>query len=130
MKKALILFIVLLAVVGMMLWKTSEKTKTFSPALIATATYYCNNNQNIIATFYEGEVIAVNPGEPPVPTGSVKLTLSDGRKLDLNQTISGSGVRYANSDESFVFWNKGDSAMVLENNIEKDYTNCATKNSN
>jgi hypothetical protein len=44
--------------------------------------------------------------------------------LDLNQTISADGARYANSDESFVFWSKGDGALVLENNVEKSYLGC------
>jgi hypothetical protein len=42
----------------------------------------------------------------------------------LKQTISASGVRYANKDESFVFWNKGNGALVLENNVEKSYIGC------
>jgi membrane-bound inhibitor of C-type lysozyme len=28
--------------------------------------------------------------------------------------ISGSGARYANADESIVFWNKGDTAFITE----------------
>jgi len=44
----------------------------------------------------------------------VDLKLSDGRALKLPQVISGSGARYANEDESFVFWNKGDTAFVTE----------------
>lgn len=61
---------------------------------------------------------------PPIPSGSVKIILSDGRTFNLPQTISADGGRYANSDESFVFWSKGDGAMVLENNIEKNYMGC------
>jgi hypothetical protein len=37
----------------------------------------------------------------------VELMLSDGRSLSLPQVMSASGARYANKDESFVFWNKG-----------------------
>ncbi|HTW97059.1 MAG TPA: MliC family protein, partial [Candidatus Methylomirabilis sp.] len=69
----------------------------------------------------------VAPGEPPIPTGSVKIVLSDGRNFDLPQTISADGSRYANSDESFVFWSVGDGALVLENNAEKDYTGCVVQ---
>ncbi len=60
----------------------------------------------------------------PLPSGSVKIVLSDGRNFDLPQTISADGGRYANSDESFVFWSKGNGALVLENNVEKSYIGC------
>jgi membrane-bound inhibitor of C-type lysozyme/putative hemolysin len=46
---------------------------------------------------------------------SVKLTLSDGRELSVPQAASGSGARYANTNESFVFWNKGNTAFIEEN---------------
>jgi membrane-bound inhibitor of C-type lysozyme len=35
--------------------------------------------------------------------------------LDLAQTVAASGARYADADESFVFWNRGNGALVLEN---------------
>jgi hypothetical protein len=57
---------------------------------------------------------------------SVKLTLSDGRELSLPQGMSGSGARYANSDESFVFWNKGNTAFIEENG-KTTYSGCTTK---
>jgi membrane-bound inhibitor of C-type lysozyme len=44
----------------------------------------------------------------------VRLYLSDGRQITLLQTLSGSGARYANRDESLVFWNKGRTAIVRE----------------
>lgn len=50
--------------------------------------------------------------------GSVRLALSDGRVLSLPQTSSGSGTRYANTDESFVFWNKGITSFVEENGTQ------------
>ena len=55
--------------------------------------------------------------------GSVRLALSDGRKISLPQTVSKSGARYANTDESFVFWNKDSSAFVEENG-STTYANC------
>lgn len=91
---------------------------------IAQAIYNCDEGKTIEAAFYKGDEAAVQPGQPPVPTGSVKITLSDGRTFSLAQTISADGGRYANSDESFVFWDKGDTALVLENGVEKDYTGC------
>jgi membrane-bound inhibitor of C-type lysozyme len=39
-----------------------------------------------------------------------------------------SGARYANKDETFVFWNKGDTAFVTEGKDGKEtYSGCATK---
>ena len=57
---------------------------------------------------------------------SVKLILSDGRELSVPQAVSGSGARYANSDESFVFWNKGNTAFIEENG-KTTYSGCTTK---
>ncbi len=91
---------------------------------IAQATYICDGGKTIQAAFYKGEGQTVEPGQPPIPSGSVKLILSDGRNLNLAQTISADGGRYANSDESFIFWDKGDKALVLENGTEKDYKEC------
>ena len=45
---------------------------------------------------------------------TVDIELSDGRKIILPHAMSGSGARYANADESFVFWNKGDTAFIEE----------------
>jgi membrane-bound inhibitor of C-type lysozyme len=45
---------------------------------------------------------------------SVDLKLSDGRSLKVPQAMSASGARYANKDEIFLFWNKGDTAFVTE----------------
>lgn len=51
---------------------------------------------------------------PAIPGGRVILTLADGKKLTLPQTLSGSGIRYANDGETFVFWSKGDTAFIEE----------------
>ncbi len=127
MKKLLLYLLIVVIIAGGIVWSIRNKAKIFPPDPIAQFTFSCDGDKSIDAAFYEGEIIKVNSGEPPIPTGSVKLKLSDGRNLELPQTISASGVRYANSDESFIFWNKGDTALVLENNIEKDYTNCTIK---
>ena len=56
---------------------------------------------------------------------SVNLKLSDGRSLKLPQAMSGSGARYANKDESWVFWNKGDTAFITEGADGKEtYSGC------
>jgi len=106
----------------------NQMIATFTPLstkyLIAQVMYICNNNKTINASFYKGKTKLVKPGEPPIPSGSMKIVLSDGRSFDLPQTISADGSRYANTDESFIFWSKGDGALVLENNIEKNYRGC------
>ncbi len=66
---------------------------------ISVATFKCAEGRSILATFYPDEV---------------DLKLSDSRAMKLPQTISGSGARYANADESVVFWNKGNTAFVTE----------------
>ncbi len=80
---------------------------------VATAIFKCQGGKSIEATFY---------------ASSVDLKLSDGRSLTVPQAMSGSGARYANKDETFVFWNKGDTAFVTEGKDGKEtYSGCATK---
>jgi membrane-bound inhibitor of C-type lysozyme len=85
-----------LAVFGLI---TLMAVPAFAETPIATAIYKCDGDKGIDATYYPD---------------SVALTLTDGRSLELPQVISGSGTRYANADESFVFWSKGDTAFVTE----------------
>ena len=80
-----------------------------------TGTYVCDEGKTIAAAFY------ADPSG-----GKVSLVLSDGRKLLLHQTIAASGARYA-SDESFVFWNKGNTAFIEEGvDHRQTYTGCVT----
>lgn len=119
------LTIIVLVILG--IWYINNKD-VFSPqalTFISEVNYICDDSKTIKASFYEGKYIPVEPGEPPIPTGSVEIILSDGKSFNLPQTISASGVRYANNDESLIFWSKGDSAFILENN-EETYANCIT----
>lgn len=80
---------------------------------VATAVFKCQGGKSIDAIFY---------------VNSVSLKLSDGRSLIVPQAMSASGARYANKDETFVFWNKGDTAFVTEGKDGKEtYSGCATK---
>jgi membrane-bound inhibitor of C-type lysozyme len=90
------------------------------------ATYQCANNVSLKATFHKRSVkIQTTPNEPPQPTGSVTLELSDGQTLDLPQTISADGVRYADANDTFVFWSKGNSALIQQNgSSSSSYRNC------
>jgi membrane-bound inhibitor of C-type lysozyme len=76
-----------------------------------SAVFACPENKAIYAEFTKNQV---------------KLLLSDGRKVTLPQTVSGSGARYANADETFIFWNKGDGAFIEENETTT-YQDCITK---
>lgn len=66
------------------------------------ASFTCEEGKTIQATFY------------PTDDMYVDLVLSDGKALTVPRATSASGARYAKSDESFVFWNKGDTAFITE----------------
>ena len=61
--------------------------------------FVCAENKAIYAHFYNNFVY---------------LNIGEGKRVYLPQTISASGARYANADESVVFWNKGDTAFITE----------------
>ena len=130
MKKYIIIFIVIVLVgLGWYFLARVFVSKAPTIKLLNSVLYTCDQGKIINAEYYESDLkTVVAPGMPPTPTGSVKISLSDGRKMILPQTISASGVRYANTNESFIFWNKGNVVMILENNQEKDYKNCILKN--
>jgi len=79
--------------------------------IINTAVFACPDNKAIYAEFTKNKV---------------SLKLSDGREIILPQTISASGARYANNDETFIFWNKGNGAFIEENEFTT-YQDCITK---
>ncbi|HVZ75779.1 MAG TPA: MliC family protein [Candidatus Paceibacterota bacterium] len=126
---AIIVIVVLLALLGLGWWYIGQNA---APAgqqnqqPIATASFACDAGKSISASFYEGSSTPSNdPNQPPTPGGSVALTLSDGRSMTIPQTISASGVRYANADESFIFWGKGNTAFVQEGADQtQTYTGC------
>lgn len=94
---------------------------TSTPTLITTATFVCQENKSITASFYK---IITTTATGTTETGSVNLTLSDGRIFSLPQAISADGGRYTNPDESFVFWNKGNGVMILENDSKGVFVGC------
>ena len=77
------------------------------------ATFACATGRSIDATFVNGAA------------SSMRLMLSDGRTLSLPRARSGSGARYANGDESIVFWNKGNTAFIEEGG-QTTYADCVT----
>jgi len=106
-KSNLALWIILIVVVlaGLVVWKImAERAKD-------VISFSCEASKSIEATF--------NGGSAP----TVDLVLSDGRKLNLNVTASAGGARYANSGETIVFWNTGNTARLEENGSET-FSNC------
>jgi len=81
-----------------------------------TVTFACSDSKFITATFYVGD------------DKFVDLVLSDGRAMSIPRAISASGARYAKADESFVFWNKGDTAFITEGaDSAQTYQQCVVK---
>lgn len=79
-----------------------------------TTLFVCSDNKTITATFY------------PKEDTYVIVSLSDGRTLSLPHVLSGSGARYASTDEAFVFWNKGTTAFITEG-TSTTYVDCVTE---
>jgi membrane-bound inhibitor of C-type lysozyme len=79
-------------------------------------TFVCSDKKQVIATFY------------PKNDDKVSLHLSDGRVMVLSHLISASGARYGNKDESVIFWNKGDTAFLIEGS-STTFTGCVVEQS-
>lgn len=91
---------------------------------VSTVRYDCAQGRTLTAEYFTGSTRTA-PSGAPIPGGHVVLTLADGKRLTLPQTLSGSGIRYANPDESFVFWSKGDTAFIEEGaNRTMTYADC------
>jgi len=97
-----------------------------TPTAMATVHYACARGKSLTAQYFDGPTRTAPDGRP-IPGGRVVLTLDDGRRLTLPQALSGSGIRYANADETVVFWSKGDTAFVEEGASHKiSYEDCRT----
>jgi membrane-bound inhibitor of C-type lysozyme len=116
--KKFVLIITVTILIGLLYYFQYNKTKK-APEIKPTinkVTFVCDNSKSITATFYTGT------------DKFVDLSLSDGRILTVPHAISASGARYANSNETFVFWNKGDTAFITEGKDgETTFTNCILK---
>ena len=80
-------------------WPKNTGEDKATGRIITSVTFSCAGNKTVQALFFADKA---------------ELTLSDGRHMLLLQAISASGARYANTDESFVFWNKGITAFIEE----------------
>lgn len=106
------ILVVLILVVG---YEYVEKDSTLD--IGDTYLFTCKDKKTIVATFY------------PKNDTEVSLDLSDGRSMKLPHVISASGARYANKDESIVFWNKGNTAFINEG-TSTTYKECITREPN
>lgn len=75
--------------------------------------YLCDGGKSIAATYNNTEE-------------NVTISLSDERVMTLPLAISASGARFANADETQVFWNKGNTAFFEENG-EITYADCVAE---
>lgn len=122
-----IILLIILVLAG--IWYINRRNKDgATKTLINHVTYTCDGDKTIDATFYKGKDKSAKPGEMPIPNGSVKLSLIDGRSMFLPQTISADGGRYANKDELFIFWSKGNGAFINEG-ATTTFNNCVLNNS-
>ncbi len=91
---AIILFLVVFFVGFFVGRPFGARTVTGDPVIMAK--YVCEEGQKVRVDYYENFVY-------------IKF---EGFKAYLQRTMSASGVRFANSDESLVFWSKGDGAFI------------------
>ena len=107
---AIVLFVGIFFV-GFLIGRKFEN-KFILGAPISSAKFVCADNKTIYADFYKN---------------FVHLEFGWQKTLYLPQTISADGGRYANADESIVFWNKGNTAFVTEGNLNNiTYKDCVT----
>lgn len=135
---SIVAIVVIIAGVGAYLYFSPEATEPNQTAsekngevlgartFLTSVTYSCDEDRIITAAYFKGpDATQPEEGEMPNPTGSVDVAIGDEATTTLSQTISADGARYANADESLVFWSKGDSALVMrDNSMDLDYTNC------
>jgi len=92
---------------------TTEPSGKIDPNAPGYTVYECADGKSIWAAYSDK---------------SVTLSLSDGSSITLPQATSASGARFANEDESVVFWNKGTDAFIQQDE-ETTYADCEQKNS-
>jgi membrane-bound inhibitor of C-type lysozyme len=124
-----ILVIVVILVGAVVLYWTRDRTSEAvqsdqsdqsgqSAGTTIQATFNCESGKSVDAVFiYASTTSRVG--------NQVQLMLSDGRQMTLPQVISADGGRYANADESIVFWNVGNTATITENGTTT-YSGCVT----
>lgn len=131
-KLFLVGFLIIIIILGAVRIWTHRKATQNAPMIsspITQATYSCDKGKTIAAAYYEGPAAPeLKSGEPPTPTGWVEVSIGGAATTTLHQTISADGTRYANDDESLVFWSKGNTALIMrDNSMDLNYTNCTAE---
>lgn len=97
------IFVIIVIALGIYVYTAAPKTVVAPPTATSTTalSFYCQDGKTIQAQF---------------ATDSVSLSLSDGRTLDIPQTVSGSGVRYESTTTGadILFSGKGDYMTLSE----------------
>lgn len=137
-----LIIVVILVIIALLLLLAASGTSSLPPTTTQTqpgvatstvqtvqASYSCDDGKSI-------QAIYLNATTATTTGNMVQLTLSDGRQFTLAQTISADGARYSNGNpqfaqgqpgaETFVFWSKGNGAIVLDNGTST-YNNCVTQ---
>ena len=83
---------------------------TPTPYPNVTVSYKCSGGAKITADYLNS-------------LNKVRVTLPGGQQMTVPHAMSADGARYANSDESFVFWSRGNTAFI-EQNGNTTYQNC------
>lgn len=107
-----VVLVIILFFIGKSVTETNKSgTKK---ANIKSTTFICKENKTVNTFFFDDKV---------------EIVLNDGRSMLLVQAVSASGARYVNSDESFVFWNKEDTAFIEEKS-KITFDGCVVKKDN
>lgn len=112
MKNVIIFTISIIVLIFAIILFIKQSSNQEEQAKDINAVFTCPDQRTIITTFHLSD-------------DTVDIKLSDGREITLPRAISASGARYANADESIVFWNKGDTAFIEENGTIT-YQDCIT----
>lgn len=81
-----------------------------------TQTYRCDRGAQVQATY-------LNPGDR-----SFAVVSFEGRQMGFEIAQSASGARYVSSDGTFVWWTKGETAMLIHGTGDQEvmiYAECA-----
>lgn len=95
---AIVLFVAVFFV-GLLIGRKVEDKLILGQAISSNVKFICAEDKVIYADFYKN---------------FVHVGTNFWKAIYLPQTISASGARYANEDESVVFWNKGNTAFITE----------------
>lgn len=110
MKTILSVGVIILAVIAYFVWFYNAPPTESVPEVVSEEALTCSDGTVLETQLLDNEHIIVSLNGVP---------------YELSPVVSASGARYANADESFVFWNKGNVSMILVDG-EVVFENCRT----